>query len=238
MPTRAGALLVNAILLAANNGYDEGQITGFILDELLDPKVADTEEGLLSLRGPFLFGGVLAGVAPNGEPVGDVFKVARLPKAPKSKAAVADADADAPFVGELELGGSDWTTVWLSGTPAISESRIELRVADDRLVGEFFVVIEVNERDVRGPCLVRVTFDGTIDIPSDKVGYHGDVPSTATYVENAVRPALPAVRCPPPVGSAPVGWTMTAARTGEGRISGELKYQGRIDEKLTFEAAR
>ncbi len=68
------ALFVNAILLAANNGYDVGQITGFILDDLLDPKVADTDEGLLRLRGPFIYGGAIVGVAPNGAPV-DVFKV-------------------------------------------------------------------------------------------------------------------------------------------------------------------
>ena len=65
----------NAILLAANNGYDAGQITGFILDDFLDPKGVDTDEGLLRLRGSFVFGGVIPGVEPNGRPPKDVFQV-------------------------------------------------------------------------------------------------------------------------------------------------------------------
>ena len=69
------ALLSNAILLAANNGYDAGQITGFILNDFLDPKGVDTDEGLLRLRGSFVFGGVIPGVEPNGRPPKDVFQV-------------------------------------------------------------------------------------------------------------------------------------------------------------------
>ena len=72
------ALLVNAILLAANNGYDAGQITGFIVDDLLDPKVADSDgEGLFRSRGPFLLAGLIHGVKPNRPPPQDVFQVSR-----------------------------------------------------------------------------------------------------------------------------------------------------------------
>ena len=52
------ALFANAILLAANNGYD-AQITDFILGDLLDPRFVDTKtpsdpgEGLLRVHGPF-----------------------------------------------------------------------------------------------------------------------------------------------------------------------------------------
>jgi len=68
----AMVLLTNAILLAARNGYDADQITDFLLDDALDPRVWDTGIGLIRDRDAFVLGGVIPGVRPNGKPVSDV----------------------------------------------------------------------------------------------------------------------------------------------------------------------
>jgi len=68
------ALLTTAILLAAKNGYDAGQITEFLLDDQLAPEVWETGQGAIRLRDVFLAGGVILGVVPKNPPVDGVFR--------------------------------------------------------------------------------------------------------------------------------------------------------------------
>jgi hypothetical protein len=111
----------------------------------------------------------------------------------------------------------------------MGESRIELRIKGERLVGEYFAVLD--NPQTGGNCTISVTFDGTVDIPSDGVGFRGDATGTGTHTSNGQS------GCPATVTTT-VNWTTTVLRTSDDRLSGEMSYvgPGRTGMTITFEA--
>ncbi len=131
------ALLTTAILMAANNGYDAGQITEFLLDDALDP-VWETGQGPLRRRDVFLAGGVIVGVVPRNAPAEGVFR-ADAPESRRAPEAEADPEDDesavaagryeGEFTGELLDAALEASAH--PGPPRAIRNTVDVKISED-----------------------------------------------------------------------------------------------------------
>jgi len=177
------ALLTNAILLAAKNGYDADQITEFILDDRLDPRVWETGQGPLRLRDVFLAGGVILDVVPRNPPVENVLR--EDPPAPEPERDEGDADGEVAgryrgeFTGRmLEL----LLELSYPGGPPPIENRVDVTITDQGTM-RFDVALVYKQawitRDDTVTCDSRyLQFSGVTPRPTAELADDGTFEST------------------------------------------------------------